>query len=156
MKKLLVVILALAACSPRPIQPADAPRMAPADGNVTVESNPAATPDPALERLTALAREDLARRLALDPGRIHLIEAEATTWPDTSLGCPQPGVAYAPMATPGFRLLLEALGQTYACHTDTGQHVVLCGSVGLPNDPVPIMPVAPHGKPPKCNWAPCP
>jgi hypothetical protein len=101
------------------------------------------------EQAVRLAQEDLAQRLGLAAKAIQLVSVEAVEWSDTSLGCPQPGMVYAQVITPGFRVVLEAKRKRYEYHTDTGQCVVLCGAEGLPFDPVPLMPVAPHGIPGK-------
>jgi hypothetical protein len=73
-----------------------------------------------------LAKEDLAQRLGLAVGQIQLVSVEVVEWSDTSLGCPQPGMMYAQVITPGYRVVLEAEGQRYEYHTDTGNYVVLC------------------------------
>lgn len=101
------------------------------------------------EQLVRLAQEDLAQKLGLAPEAIRLVSVEAVNWPDTSLGCPQPGMMYAQVITLGFRVVLEVEGKKYEYHTDAGRFVVLCGGDGLPFDPVPLMPVAPHGVPGK-------
>ncbi|NIN69986.1 MAG: hypothetical protein GTO63_35950 [Anaerolineae bacterium] len=122
---------------------------------MTPASTPAATevePPAKAEQAILLAREDLARRLGLAPEAIRLVSVEAVEWSDASLGCPQPGMMYAQVITPGFRVVLEAEGQTYEYHTDTGRLVVLCGEDGLPV--YPLIPVDPgeikDGKP----WMP--
>ncbi len=85
---------------------------------------------PEAEQVVQLAREDLTRRLDLAPEEIQVVSVEAVDWPDTSLGCPQPGMMYAQVITPGFRVVLEAEGQTYEYHTDRSRAVVLCESIG--------------------------
>lgn len=47
-------------------------------------------------------------------------------WPSTALGCPRPGFSYAQVVTAGFEVHLEAGGERYAFHTNTGTTVVLC------------------------------
>jgi hypothetical protein len=78
------------------------------------------------EAVVRLAREDLAGRLGLAPEAIQLVSVEAVEWSDASLGCPQPGMMYAQVITPGFLVVLEAAGETYEYHTDEGRFVVLC------------------------------
>ncbi|NIN64244.1 MAG: hypothetical protein GTO63_06000, partial [Anaerolineae bacterium] len=79
------------------------------------------------EQALRLAREDLAQRLGLAPEAIRLVSVEAVEWSDTSLGCPQPGMMYAQVITPGFRVVLEeAEGQRYEYHADRSRAVVLC------------------------------
>jgi hypothetical protein len=84
------------------------------------------TPPPGAQEVVRLAKEDLAQQLNLAPDDIQLISVEEVDWSDTSLGCPQPGMMYAQVITPGFRVILEAGGQRYEYHTDTGRFVVLC------------------------------
>jgi len=79
----------------------------------------------AIFRLVELARKDLAERLGIPIEDVKPIGGNIMTWPDTSLGCPQPGVTYEQVETPGYKLVLEAQGQTYTYHTDH-ERVVLC------------------------------
>ena len=82
------------------------------------------------EQAIQQAQNDLAQKLGLTPDAIRLVSAEAVEWRDTSLGCPQPGMMYAQVITPGFRLLFEVEGERYEYHTDTGRRVVLCHPAG--------------------------
>jgi len=45
---------------------------------------------------------------------------------DASLGCPKPDMVYAQVITPGFLVVLEAMGDEYEYHTDVGRFVVPC------------------------------
>jgi hypothetical protein len=72
------------------------------------------------------AKDDLAQRLSIAVTQIDLVEAKNVVWPDASLGCPQPGMMYAQVQTLGFSVWLEAQGQMFEYHTDTGRFVVLC------------------------------
>ncbi|HYR20975.1 MAG TPA: hypothetical protein VEQ15_15870, partial [Myxococcales bacterium] len=47
------------------------------------------------------------------------------SWPDTSLGCPKPGMSYAQVVTRGFLIELEAAGKSYRYHSDL-ERVVPC------------------------------
>ncbi len=78
--------------------------------------------DPAAKAAVA----DLAARLHLAPDAIRVISVEATDWNDTSLGCPQPGVAYAQVITPGWKIVLEAQGKQAEYHADQRGRVVTC------------------------------
>jgi hypothetical protein len=80
-----------------------------------------------LAPLTEEAREDLARRLSMPPQSISVLEAVSVVWPDSSAGCPQKGMSYAQVQTPGFRILLTAGGRTYHYHGRDGGPPVLCG-----------------------------
>jgi len=83
-------------------------------------------PDPNAQKLVQLAKESLARKFKISADQIHLSSVEAVTWPDASLGCPQPGILYAQVVTPGFQILLEAIGQAFTYHTDAKDRVILC------------------------------
>jgi hypothetical protein len=69
---------------------------------------------------------DLAQRLGVAEEEIAVKSLEGMQWPDTSLGCPQPGMMYAQVVTPGYRVVLEVDGQVYEAHTDEGHSVVWC------------------------------
>jgi len=73
----------------------------------------------------APARQDLSQRLGIGIEEIEVQSVEAVEWPDASLGCPQPGMMYAQVITPGYRILLRAGGQTYEYHSDR-QRAILC------------------------------
>ena len=79
------------------------------------------------ETAIALVKEDLAERLKVAVEKIAMLEAEAVEWPDTSLGCPQPGKTYAQVITPGYSIILKAGGEQYEYHSDSeGRQLVLC------------------------------
>ena len=72
--------------------------------------------DPALQALTKQATDDLAARLGVKATQIDVVEVKEVEWPDTSLGCPQPGMMYAQVITPGYRITLDASDKRYAYH----------------------------------------
>lgn len=74
----------------------------------------------------------LSERLDLDVSEIDVVSVEEVQWRDSSLGCPKPGMSYLMVITPGFRVILEADGQTYEYHTDQRQNVVLCQGESKP------------------------
>jgi len=47
------------------------------------------------------------------PTATRVISSVARDFPDASLGCPQPGMAYAQVITPGFQVLVEADGRRF-------------------------------------------
>jgi hypothetical protein len=75
--------------------------------------------------LVAQAIADLAGRLGIAADAIQVQSAEAVEWPDASLGCPEPGMMYAQVITPGYRIVLEAGGQLYEYHSSLSR-VVYC------------------------------
>jgi hypothetical protein len=72
--------------------------------------------DPVMHSLIDEAKADLAQRLSLSVEQIILLEAVRVVWPDSSLGCPEEGTAYAQVLTPGYLIRLEANGQEYEYH----------------------------------------
>lgn len=87
---------------------------------------PVGTPRPALGPVEA-ARRALAEKLGIPIEEVTAVSSEAVYWPDTSLGCPQPGMMYAQVITPGYRITLEAQGKRYEAHTNRdGSRVVFC------------------------------
>ena len=85
--------------------------------------------DPVAAEFTLQARDDLAARLSIPPADILLVSAEAVEWSDSSLGCPEPGMAYLQVIVPGYLIVLAAGGQTYEYHTDY-QQIFLCEGAG--------------------------
>ena len=81
-------------------------------------------PDPAPDvdswespRLLAKARDILANRLSVSPADLEFVSQEAVRWPDTSLGCPQPGFMYSKVIVPGYRFTFSHNGSLYEVHT---------------------------------------
>ena len=93
--------------------------------------------DPALQGLIQKTREDLAQRLSILITQISLVEATEVEWSDTSLGCPQPDMAYLEVITPGYRILLQADTTVYEYHSNKDAYFVYCENPGLPSLPKP-------------------
>lgn len=102
-----------------------------AAGGKATPTRPAPTPTSApvgadgVEKLIRLAKQDVARRTGIAEAEIKVASLSSETWRDSSLGCPEPGKAYAQVLTPGYRIVLEAGGKSYEYHTDSSR-VVLC------------------------------
>lgn len=73
-------------------------------------------------------KKDLADQLGIGIDQIKTVAVEKKEWPDSSLGCPQPGYMYAQVITPGYWIILEANGEKFDYHTDLEGRVVLCRS----------------------------
>ena len=87
---------------------------------------PAATDGPAAERdpIADLAVDTLASELDVPQERIHVVSVAAVDWPDSSVGCPKPGMAYLTVITPGHKVLLKVDERTYAVHEAKGRAFV--------------------------------
>ncbi len=76
------------------------------------------------------ATDDLAARLSIDPADVEVLSAVLVTWPDASLGCPQPGMQYAQVLTDGSIIEL-GVGEgddtvVYRYHTGGSSGPFLC------------------------------
>jgi hypothetical protein len=67
------------------------------------------------------ARRDLAKRLNIDPGDVKERSVEDSDFPDMSLGAAEDGEMSGQMITPGWRIRLEANGQTFEYRADKNQ-----------------------------------
>jgi hypothetical protein len=97
-------------------------------------SSPGTLEDPPL---VGQARQDLAGRLGVPIEDIELVQFEAVVWPDSSLGCPEPGMVYAQVLTQGFLIILMAGDEEYEYHASKSTEVVYCEN---PSPPVPGTP----------------
>jgi hypothetical protein len=92
---------------------------------------------PRLQGLVEKAKEDLAKRLSIHLTEIVVVEAAEVTWPDSSLGCPQNGMAYAEVLTQGYLIRLEYAKKQYEYHAGKGTEATYCPN---PTAPVPGTP----------------
>ena len=89
-------------------------------GNV-VKSSPEKHPE-----AVSTAVEDLAGRLNIEESEIEAIAVEMVIWPDASLGCPHPDMAYKQVPQDGLRIRLRADGKIYAYHSGGVRPPFLC------------------------------
>jgi len=76
----------------------------------------------AIDRATA----DLAKRLDVGVGSIGVVSATERSWPDASLGCPQPGQVYAQAVTVGFEVVLDYTAVEYVYRGTDESALTLC------------------------------
>jgi hypothetical protein len=72
------------------------------------------------------AKADLTKRLGVDAAQVTVVSSEDVTWPDGSLGCPEPGMRYTQALVPGNRTVLEAGGKQYSYHSGGHRAPFLC------------------------------
>lgn len=89
-----------------------------------------ATPLPISDAAVDGAVKALAKRTEVNPATIDVVSVKEQEWSDTSLGCPQPGMAYAEVITPGYLVVLRAAGKQYHVHTDKAGRAVVCDNPG--------------------------
>ena len=150
-KIILLATLILTACAPLPI-----PTLAPAQIATALPlSKPQSTSTPlqgeildmtpipstpsvsGMQALIEQAKEDLARRLSTSEAQITIVDAKDVTWPNSSLGCPQPGMLYAEVLTPGYLILLNANGKDYEYHAGKSSDAFYCENPSPPVDGMP-------------------
>jgi hypothetical protein len=94
-----------------------------------MEQAAASTPEisPSQEK----AIQELATKLNIDPQTIKLVNVESVDWPDACLGVSAPDQMCAQVVTPGYRVVLQANGQSYEYHTNqVGSQAVLASDAG--------------------------
>ena len=69
----------------------------------------------------AKARKDLAKRLGLNENDVGQPSVEDVDFPDTALGAGGDDEMSGQMITPGWRIRLQAKGQTYEYRADKNQ-----------------------------------
>lgn len=67
----------------------------------------------------------LAEELDIPVSEVAVISVRSVQWPDSSIGCPQPGQAYLQVITPGHKIALRARDQVYVMH-EAGGKPFLC------------------------------
>ena len=93
------------------------PSAAPPDSAPPAASGgaPAEVPDAVIDNAIA----DAAERSATDPAAAQVVVAEAVDFPDGGLGCPEEGMMYTQVITPGYRVVVEAGGTEYDYRAST-------------------------------------
>jgi len=75
--------------------------------------------------IARLAIDALAADLKIGKDEILVDTIRAVDWPDSSIGCPQPGRAYLQVITPGHKITVRARGQIYVIH-EAKNHAFVC------------------------------
>jgi hypothetical protein len=70
--------------------------------------------------------EDGVRHSGVDRERCRVLFARAVTWPDGSLGCPEPGRSYTQALTLGYWIVLEIQGKPFDYRVTRLGHIRLC------------------------------
>ena len=91
----------------------------------------------AMQNLIEMIKLDLANRQAVSVDEIILVDAEEVEWSDSSLDCPQPGMEYLQVITPGYRIVLQLNDQLYEYHTNRDTYFVYCENPVPPIIPKP-------------------
>ncbi len=87
---------------------------------------------PVLVAITA-AMQDAANKLGIPINEIDINRLDRQEWPDSCLGCPQPGEACLEVITPGYRILLGGAANGFVYHTDAQGNVRHCPTSQSPS-----------------------
>ena len=93
--------------------------------------------DAGLQDLIDKAIADLAKRLSIPAAQITLLETTPVVWPDSSLGCPQPGMAYPQVPEDGLLIRLQVGEQVYEYHSGGVREPFLCVKTNKDPNPPP-------------------
>src|SRR5699024_5186752 len=102
----VVVTVLLSACGGQdpgdtPAPTPDTPTQEPTSIELPPSPGPSSpAPSPTGQEVDA-AIADLAEHLDVAPAQIHVVSYQEVTWPDGSIGCPQPGMSYTQALVPG-------------------------------------------------------
>lgn len=77
-----------------------------------------------VDDVISLAEEETG----IDRSEIEVVLAEAVTWSDGSIGCPEEGVVYTQALVPGYRVILDVAGQELAFHASGTGDFRLCAN----------------------------
>ena len=107
-----------------------------------------------LESLIENAKEDLAQCLSISTSQIDLVEAKEVVWPDSSLGCPQPGMKYRQVPEDGALIVLQAQGVEFEYHSGGSRGLFLCEKVYSSPEKPPQIDIIKLTPPPPDNGIP--
>jgi hypothetical protein len=115
---LVAVVLVMSGCSAASSSAGDHGSPAPSGAPPSLEpggsrppissgtgSLPASIVDPIVAEIAGLA--------GVGVGQVTVVSAEAITFPDGSLGCPEPGMLYTQALVDGYKVVATAAGQTF-------------------------------------------
>ncbi|MFO7299910.1 MAG: hypothetical protein DIU67_006935 [Actinomycetes bacterium] len=85
-------------------------------------------PGNTLQRMIEKAKADLVQRLKVPESEITVMRAEAVTWPDGSMGCPQPGMNYTQALVEGYQVVLGVGNKAYDYHAGGDGEPFFCPS----------------------------
>ncbi|MEX1288376.1 MAG: hypothetical protein AB1Z57_10605 [Acidimicrobiia bacterium] len=93
----------------------------PTDPPITGEA-----PDAVLDPILA----DAAERTGVAVDDLVVVRDQFVEWPDGSLGCPEPGMVYTQVITPGYWVVVDADGTSLDYRTDAEGRFKLCERPG--------------------------
>ena len=90
-------------------------------------STPEPTPTPEIPSFGGLFMAELSNKLGILASDISVISYENVIFNDTSLDCPEPGMFYAQVLTPGWKIQFNASNKIYFYHSNLdGSNYINC------------------------------
>lgn len=111
---------------PAPAAETQAPPALPTKGVETQMPTSAPNAPAGLEKMVETARLDLAERISVPVSAISLLQAGPVNWSNAGLGCPDPGMVYAEVITPGYQVILRSGDKQYEYHAGKDQLPIFC------------------------------
>jgi hypothetical protein len=115
---LALILAACGSAATEGISPVSTPTNEAPSGSATSLPNEA-------QEITSLVLQDLSERLNTPVDQITVEDVTSVQWPDSSLGCPRPGMRYLQVITPGYQIVLRVDDREYSYHAGSG-NFVLC------------------------------
>lgn len=118
----------------------------PIEGEAPIQATPVqGLVDPLLQGAVEYAQQDLAARMGMDNWwDIWVLEARGVVWPDGSLGCPSPDMAYIQVLVDGALIRLWVGDKEYEYHSGGRRAPFLCERPA-PRPPADEVPMPPPG-----------
>lgn len=76
---------------------------------------------------------DAAERTSTEPDAVEVIQAQAVTWNDGSLGCPEPGMFYTQALVDGYQVILQAGDEELDYRVSSAGGFRVCEGGGRPS-----------------------
>jgi hypothetical protein len=86
--------------------------------------------DVAPDTVIQAALDAASAQLGVPSDNLLVLMTAQRDWSDSSLGCPEPGRAYAQIITPGYVVTVDTddLANEVEVHTDRGSRAVICSA----------------------------
>lgn len=77
--------------------------------------------------------EQASEEAGVGEDEISVVNAEAVTWSDGSIGCPKEGMSYTQALVPGYRVILDVAGEEVHYHAGSDARFFACDD---PQEPI--------------------
>jgi hypothetical protein len=102
-----------------------------------------------------IAKQAIARDTGIDADDVVIIDIEAVDYRDSSLGCPQTGMTYLQVITPGYRVQARADNRKFDVRI-AGNRAIVCDPNRTQSREIRIVPPAPEKVTPASTPNPAP